>query len=166
MNTWLADRSPNALTLAISGPDQQLGIQLLRLLRCLCHHPVMLAELTPGSYRMLRLSLRLLLDQQRWNGHEATFARVGLPWATLLWKRRTHRRSLWSQSNTLPLGDVPVVIPDWITANTSGILFVDCKMRTGGDNVPLDLSEPEANQYDRDHGSWTNALYVASTRRV
>lgn len=47
ISTWLADRLPNALTLTISGPDEQLGIQLLRLVRCVCHHPMMLAEPTP-----------------------------------------------------------------------------------------------------------------------
>ena len=67
ISTWLADRLPTAPNLAISGPDEELGIDVLRLLSCVCRHPLMLAELTPGSFRSLpmQLSLTLLLDQQR-----------------------------------------------------------------------------------------------------
>jgi hypothetical protein len=67
ISTWLADRLPTAPNLTISGPDEELGIDVLRLLSCICRHPLMLAELTPGSFRSLpmQLSLTLLLDQQR-----------------------------------------------------------------------------------------------------
>jgi len=66
ISTWLADRLPTAPTLTISGPDQELGIDVLRLLSCLCRHPLMLAEVTPGGFRSLprQLSLTLLLNQQ------------------------------------------------------------------------------------------------------
>jgi len=66
ISTWLADRLPTAPTLTISGPDQELGIDMLRLLSCLCRHPLMLAEVTPGGFRSLprQLSLTLLLNQQ------------------------------------------------------------------------------------------------------
>jgi len=67
ISTWLADRLPTAPNLIISGPDEELGIDVLRLLSCVCRHPLLLAELTPGSFRSLpmQLSLTLLLDQQR-----------------------------------------------------------------------------------------------------
>jgi hypothetical protein len=66
ISTWLADRLPSAPSLAISGPSQELGIDVLRLLHCVCRHPLMLAEVTPVGFRSLRpqLSLTLLLDQQ------------------------------------------------------------------------------------------------------
>ncbi len=66
IGTWLADRLPSAPSLAISGPSQELGIDVLRLLSCVCRHPLMLAEITPVGFRSLRpkLSLTLLLDQQ------------------------------------------------------------------------------------------------------
>ena len=66
ISTWLADRLPSAPSLAISGPDQELGIEVLRLLSCVCRHPLMLAEVTPSGFRSLPmpLGLTLLLDQQ------------------------------------------------------------------------------------------------------
>ena len=66
MGTWLADRLATAPSLAISGPDPELGIDVLRLLNCVCRHPLMLAEVTPSGLRSLpmQLSLTLLLDQQ------------------------------------------------------------------------------------------------------
>jgi hypothetical protein len=66
ISTWLADRLPTAPSLAISGPDQELGIDVLRLLSCVCRHPLMLAEVTPIGFRSLptQVSLTLLLDQQ------------------------------------------------------------------------------------------------------
>ncbi len=65
LSTWICDRLPSAPTLAISGPNEQQGIELLRLLHCVCRHPLMLADLTPGYLRSLpmHLSLTLLLDQ-------------------------------------------------------------------------------------------------------
>ena len=67
ISTWLAHRLPTAPNLTISGPDEERGIDVLRLLSCVCRHPLMLAELTPGSFRSLpmQLSLTLLLDQHR-----------------------------------------------------------------------------------------------------
>jgi hypothetical protein len=66
IGTWLADRLPTVPTLVISGPDQELGVDALRLLSCVCRHPLMLAEVTPGGFRSLptQVSLTLLLDQQ------------------------------------------------------------------------------------------------------
>jgi hypothetical protein len=65
IGTWLADRLPTAPTLAISGPSQELGMDVLRLLSCICRHPLMLAEVTPASLRALpmQLGFTLLLDQ-------------------------------------------------------------------------------------------------------
>ena len=64
--TWFADRSPIAPGIEISGPDQAAGVEVLRLLRCFCRHPLLLAEVTPGNFRSLplQLSLTLLLNQQ------------------------------------------------------------------------------------------------------
>jgi hypothetical protein len=69
ISTWLADRLPTAPSLAISGPEQELGIDVLRLLSCVCRHPLMLAEVTPGGFRSLPmpLGLTLLLNQQELN---------------------------------------------------------------------------------------------------
>jgi hypothetical protein len=66
ISTWLADQLPSAPSLAISGPDQELGIDVLRLFSCVCRHPLMLAEVTPVGFRSLptQVSLTLLLDQQ------------------------------------------------------------------------------------------------------
>lgn len=66
ISTWLADRLPSAPALTISGPDEELGIDVLRLLSCVCRHPLLLAELTPAAFRSLPtgLALTLLLVQQ------------------------------------------------------------------------------------------------------
>lgn len=66
ISTWLGDCLPTAPTLAISGPEQELGIDCLRLLSCICRHPLILAEVTPGGFRSLpmQLPLTLLLSQQ------------------------------------------------------------------------------------------------------
>jgi len=66
ISTWLADRLPTAPSLTISGPDEKVGIDVLRLLSCIVRHPLMLAEVTPGGFRSLpmQLSLTLLLVQQ------------------------------------------------------------------------------------------------------
>ena len=67
ISTWLADRLTTAPTLTISGFDQELGIDVLRLLSCLCRHPLMLTGVTPASFRSLptQLSFTLLLNQQQ-----------------------------------------------------------------------------------------------------
>ena len=57
ISTWLADRLPTAPNLTISGPDEELGINVLRLLSCVCRRPLMLAELTPVSFRSLPMQL-------------------------------------------------------------------------------------------------------------
>jgi hypothetical protein len=66
ISTWLADRLPTAPNLIISGADEELGIDVLRLLSCVCRHPLMLAELTPSGFRSLpmQLSPTLLLNQR------------------------------------------------------------------------------------------------------
>jgi hypothetical protein len=66
ISTWVADRLPIAPTLIISGPDPELGMNALRLLNCVCRHPLMLAEVTPGGFQSLpmQLGLTLLLNQQ------------------------------------------------------------------------------------------------------
>jgi hypothetical protein len=65
ISTWLADRLPVAPNLALFG-DEDLGLDILRLLSCLCRHPLALTNLTAGNFRALpmRLQLTLLLDQQ------------------------------------------------------------------------------------------------------
>ena len=66
ISSWLADCLPIAPTLIISGPDEELGIDILRLLGCVCYHPLILAELTLSGFRSLPLllPLTLLLNQQ------------------------------------------------------------------------------------------------------
>jgi hypothetical protein len=66
ISTWLADRLPTAPSLAVSGPDQELGIEVLRLLSCVCRHPLMLTEVTPGGFRWVpvQLGLTLILEQR------------------------------------------------------------------------------------------------------
>lgn len=66
MSTWIADRLPTAPALVISGPDQRSGIELLKLLHCLCRRPVLLTEITPLGLRALptQFSLTLLINQQ------------------------------------------------------------------------------------------------------
>lgn len=64
--TWCGDRLANPLNLAICGSDEALGIDVLRLLDCLCRHPLLLTEVTPASLRSLpmHLSPTVLLNQQ------------------------------------------------------------------------------------------------------
>jgi len=66
ISTWLPDCLSTALGLAIFGSEQELGIDVLRLLGCVCRHPLILTELTPGAFRSLpmHLGLTLLLAQQ------------------------------------------------------------------------------------------------------
>ncbi len=65
MSTWLADLLPIAPGLVVYGPDQGAGIEVLRLLSCLCRRPLLLAEVTPNAFRSLpmHLSLTLLINQ-------------------------------------------------------------------------------------------------------
>ena len=66
ISTWLADRLPTAPILLISGFEQEPGIDVFRLVSCVCRRAVMLAEVTPAGFRSLpmELSLTLLLIQQ------------------------------------------------------------------------------------------------------
>jgi hypothetical protein len=66
LSTWVADRLANPLSLAICCSDEALGIDVLRLLDCLCRHPLLLSEVSPASLRSLpmHLSPTLLLNQQ------------------------------------------------------------------------------------------------------
>jgi len=66
ISTWVADRLPIAPNVTISGPEPELGIDVLRLLGSVCRHPLMLAEVTPSSLRSLPMQLAptLLIDQQ------------------------------------------------------------------------------------------------------
>jgi hypothetical protein len=66
MSSWLADRLPIAPSLVISGPDRGAGIEVLRFLGCVCRRPLLLAEVTPGTFRSLPmdLSMTLLMNQQ------------------------------------------------------------------------------------------------------
>jgi len=66
ISTWLADRLPIAPGLIISAPDQQSGIEVSRLLSCVCRRPLMLAELTSASFHSLpmQLSPTLLIHQE------------------------------------------------------------------------------------------------------
>jgi hypothetical protein len=67
VSTWLTECLPTAPSLAISGPELEPGIELLRLLSCICRHSLILAEVTPGSLRSLPMELGptlLLLNQQ------------------------------------------------------------------------------------------------------
>jgi hypothetical protein len=64
-STWLTDRLSIAPSLAIFAPDLGLGIEVLRLLSCVCRRPLMLAEVTPSGLRSLPmyLSLTLLINE-------------------------------------------------------------------------------------------------------
>src|SRR2546426_12791893 len=53
ISSWFADCVPTAPGLAIYGPVQGQGIDLLRLLRCFCRRPLMLADITPAGLRSL-----------------------------------------------------------------------------------------------------------------
>ena len=67
IGTWLADRLPTAPNLIISGSNEEVAMNVLCLLSCVCRHALMLSELTPDSFRSLpaQPSLTLLLDQHR-----------------------------------------------------------------------------------------------------
>jgi hypothetical protein len=65
LSNWLTDRLSIAPSLVIFAPDQGPGIEVLRLLSCVCRRPLMLSELTPGGLCSLpmHLSLTLLINQ-------------------------------------------------------------------------------------------------------
>jgi hypothetical protein len=66
LSTWLADRLPIAPGLVVSASDEASGIDLLRLLKCICRRGLLLAELTPSGLRSLpmHLGITLLINQQ------------------------------------------------------------------------------------------------------
>ncbi len=66
IGTWLADHLPSAPSLIISGPEQELGVDVLRVLSCACRHSLMLADVTAGGFRSLpmEVGLTLLLIQR------------------------------------------------------------------------------------------------------
>jgi hypothetical protein len=57
LSSWLADRLSTAPSLVISGSDRERGIEMFRLLKCMCRRPLMLAELTRASLRSLPMHL-------------------------------------------------------------------------------------------------------------
>jgi hypothetical protein len=65
ISTWMADCLPTAPSLAISAPLAELGIDVLRLLSCVCRHSLILAEVTRGDLRSLPMQLgpTLLINQ-------------------------------------------------------------------------------------------------------
>lgn len=66
ISTWMADSLPTAPSLAITGSMEERGIDVLRLLNCVCRHSLILAEVTPSGLRSLptELGLTLLVNQQ------------------------------------------------------------------------------------------------------
>ena len=66
LSTWVADRLPIAPGVVISAPDEASGIDVLRLLSCICRRPLLLAEVTASGFRTLpmHLGITLLINQQ------------------------------------------------------------------------------------------------------
>jgi hypothetical protein len=67
LSTWLADRLPIAPGVVISASDEASGIDLLRLLKCICRRALLLAEVTAAGFRSLpmHLGITLLINQQQ-----------------------------------------------------------------------------------------------------
>ena len=65
ISTWFVDCLPTAPGLAMYGPVQGQGTDVLRLLRCFCRRPLMLADVTPSGLRSLPMNLHptLLINQ-------------------------------------------------------------------------------------------------------
>jgi hypothetical protein len=65
MSTWLGDHLPQVLHLAMCGCDDKLGVDVLRLLQCLCRHALLIGEITPWWFRNMPtyLAPTLLLNQ-------------------------------------------------------------------------------------------------------
>ena len=78
ISSWFADCLPTAPGLAIYGPFQGQGINVLRLLRCLCRRPLLLADITPAGLRSLPMYLHptLLINQPRLNPRMWTLLRT------------------------------------------------------------------------------------------
>ena len=66
LTTWVADRLPIAPPVVISAPDEASGINVLRLLSCICRRPLLLGETTASGFRTLpmHLGITLLINQQ------------------------------------------------------------------------------------------------------
>jgi hypothetical protein len=65
-SSWLASRLPMAPGLLLTGSDEDLGVTVLRLLGCVCRHPILLAQASVSGLRSLPwyLSPTLLLNQE------------------------------------------------------------------------------------------------------
>jgi hypothetical protein len=77
ISSWFADCLPTAPGLAIYGPVQGQGIDLLRLLRCFCRRPLMLADITPAGLRSLPMYFHptLLINEPGVNPRTRTLLR-------------------------------------------------------------------------------------------
>ena len=66
ISTWLRDHLASALHLAMCGWDEELGVDVLRLLHCVCRHPLLIGEMTPAWFRKMPIQVAptLLLNQQ------------------------------------------------------------------------------------------------------
>lgn len=69
MTTWMADCLPTAVNLTISGPDPELGMDVLRLAHSISRRALTLAEVTLAGFRSLPMQIcpTLLLNQQGLN---------------------------------------------------------------------------------------------------
>jgi hypothetical protein len=64
--TWFPDIVSNPCTLFVHGPDMGEAILLFRLLSCICHHPLLVTEITrPALCSLMVLKPTLLLNQPR-----------------------------------------------------------------------------------------------------
>ena len=65
ISTWLRDHLPQVLHLAMCGWDEELGVDVLRLLHCVCRRPLLIGEITPSWLRNMPsyLAPTLLVNQ-------------------------------------------------------------------------------------------------------
>jgi hypothetical protein len=65
MSTWLGGRVSQVLHLAMCGCDEDLGLDVLRLLHCVCRHSLLIGEITPAWLRNMPtyLAPTLLVNQ-------------------------------------------------------------------------------------------------------
>lgn len=77
-STWMPERLPDPVGLAINGDIEDRGLDLLRLLHCVCRHSFLLAEITPSALRCLpmHLSPTLLIHQPEMNPKLARMLRA------------------------------------------------------------------------------------------
>lgn len=66
ISTWLRGHLANVLNLAMCGLDEELGVDVLRLLHCVCRHPLLIGEITSAWFRKMPMQVAptLLLNQQ------------------------------------------------------------------------------------------------------